>query len=111
METYKCGKPKITGKCADCGERKVVISKSNPICKYCSDIRKGKRSPGEKRAGGARGTYKKYTRKAAAPAAPCVFSVDLGNCPEVIEKLRQRAAEQMRTVEAQIAWELKENIL
>ncbi len=98
VETYKCGRPKITGICMDCGERKIVISKKNPICKYCSDIRKGKTSPGHKRR----------RRSAPAPVAPgdFVFTVDLCKFKGLASILKEQADKELRTVSAQIIWEL-----
>ena len=100
VETYPSGAPKITGICMDCGERKVVISKKNPICKYCSNIRKGKSSPGR------RSHHKKSAAPAPAPMGDYVVSVDLNNFKGLASILKEQADKELRTVAAQIIWEL-----
>lgn len=100
VETYKCGRSKITGNCMDCHERKIVISKKNPICKYCYDIRRGKSSPGHPRRRRSVGT--------SAPAAleDYIISVDLNNFKGLASILKEQADKELRTVAAQIIWVL-----
>lgn len=79
--------------CAECGRRRT--HKARGLCAACYERLKRKGSlPNTRR------------RKGPMPSKYRIW-VDFSGCPEIFEKLEQKAANELRSVETQIIWEMK----
>jgi len=82
--------------CAECGRRKT--HKARGLCAACYERLKKKNSlpPTQRKQGPAVSKYRIW--------------VDFSVSPETFEKLEQKAAEELRSLETQIVWEIKKSL-